>query len=169
MPLLNPDHLLDQAERLISSPSRGAPRQADLRRAISNAYYAVFHAILAQAADDLIGSTHRSSSRYALIYRSVDHRSLRNLCEDVVKPKLPARYAKYALREGFGLDLVALAIAVIELQEKRYLADYDPLYRVGMSDTKSVIATSRRALIRFKSADRALRGTFLDLLLFSPR
>jgi hypothetical protein len=54
MPLLNPDHLFEQAERLLALSGAGAPRQADLRRAISNVYYAVLHAILAAAADAFV-------------------------------------------------------------------------------------------------------------------
>jgi len=50
----------------MAAPRGGAPRQADLRRAISSAYYAVFHAIMAEAADDFVGSTHRHTPRYAL-------------------------------------------------------------------------------------------------------
>lgn len=77
MAVLNPDHLLEQADRLLAPPGGGAPRQVDLRRAISNAYYSLFHAVLTDAADDFVGSTHRQSPRYALVYRSVDHKSLR--------------------------------------------------------------------------------------------
>ena len=54
MATLNPDHLLDQAERLTTAPGSGPPRQADLRRAISTAYYAVFHAIATDAADQFV-------------------------------------------------------------------------------------------------------------------
>ena len=109
MPVLNPDHLLEQADRLIAPPGGGAPRQADLRRAISNAYYGVFHAIVTEAADDFVGKTQRQTPRYALLYRSIDHRSLRTLCEDVVKTTLPAKYSKYQPSGGFGPDLLALA------------------------------------------------------------
>ena len=108
MAVLNPDHLLDQADRLITPPGGGAPRQADLRRAISNAYYAVFHAVVTQAADDFVGKSHRASPRYALVYRSVDHQSLRKLCKDVKKTTLPAKYSEYSPRGGFGPDLIAL-------------------------------------------------------------
>ena len=57
MSVPDPDHLLDQADRLIASTGGGTARQVDLRRAISNAYYALFHAVTAQAVDDLVGST----------------------------------------------------------------------------------------------------------------
>lgn len=169
MAVLNPDHLLDQADRLITPPGGGAPRQADLRRAISNAYYAVFHAVVTQAADDIVGRTHRASPRYALVYRSIDHKSLRKLCNDVKKPTLPANYSKYSPRGGFGPDLIALATAVIDLQEKRHLADYDPLFRARMSDAVLAVATGRTALYRSRNASRTLRKAFLSLLLFSPR
>ncbi len=169
MAVLNPDHLLDQADRLIAPPGGGAPRQADLRRAISNAYYAVFHAVVAQAADDIVGITHRASPRYGLVYRSIDHKSLRKLCEDAKKTALPAKYSKYCPRGGFGPDLIALANAVVDLQEKRHLADYDTLFRVKMSDAVLAVATGRTALDRFRNANRTSRKAFLSLLVFPPR
>ncbi len=169
MPVLNPDHLLEQADRLITPPGGGAPRQADLRRAISNAYYAIFHAVVAEAADVLVGKTHRASPRYALVYRSIDHKSLRELCENVKKKTLPEKYSKYSPKGGFGSDLIALAAAVVDLQEKRHLADYDPLFRVRMSDAVLAVATGRTALSRFKNASRPSRKAFLSLLVFSPR
>jgi hypothetical protein len=48
--ILNPDHLLEQADKLISPPAAGPPRQVDLRRAISSAYYGLFHSCLTAAA-----------------------------------------------------------------------------------------------------------------------
>ena len=137
--------------------------------AISNAYYAVFHAVVTQAADDFVGRTHRASPRYALVYRSIDHKSLRKLCEDVKKPTLPAKYSTYSPRGGFGADLIALATAVVDLQEKRHFADYDPLFRVRMSDAVLAVATGHTALFRFRNANRTSRKAFLTLLVFPPR
>lgn len=168
MAVLNPSHLLEQADRLIA-PLAGAPRQADLRRAISTAYYALFHAVLTEAADDFVGSTHRDTSRYALVYRSVDHRSLRTICEDVVKTRLPARYLRYEPRGGFGPDIRAFATAVIDLLERRHAADYDPLFRARTAEALLAVATSRAALDKFRRAPRVQRRAFVALLLFSPR
>lgn len=169
MAVLNPDHLLEQADRLIAPLGGGAPRHADLRRAISNAYYAVFHAVVTEAADDFAGKTHRHTPRYALVYRSIDHRSLRSVCEDVIKTALPAKYRMHEPRGGFGPDIRALATAVVDLQEKRHSADYDPLFRVGMSDALLAVATARTALDRLKSASGAKRRAFLSVVVFSPR
>jgi len=51
---LNPDHLFEQAERLVAPPPAGPPRQVDLRRAISAAYYGLFHFCLIAAADEFV-------------------------------------------------------------------------------------------------------------------
>jgi hypothetical protein len=169
MPVINPDHLLEQADRLVAAPVVGAPRQADLRRAISTAYYALFHAILTQAADDFVKQVHRQTARYELVYRSVSHKLLRTLCEDVGKRTLPGKYAKYAPAGGFGPDLVAVATAFVDLQEKRHSADYDPLFRVSTSDAVLAVATSRAALARFRNAPRPRMKAFLSLVIFSPR
>ncbi len=169
MAVLNPDHLLDQANRLAAAPAVGAPRQADLRRAVSSTYYAVFHAVVTEAADDFVGATKRHTPRYALVYRSIDHRSLRTICEDIVKDKLPKKYNKYEPKGGFGPDIEALANAVTELQEKRHVADYDPHYRAIRSDVILAVATGRTALVRFRSATRTRRKAFLSLVVFSPR
>lgn len=169
MPVLNPGHLLEQADRLVAPPGGGAPRQADLRRAISCAYYAVFHAILTEAADDFVGRTRRDTPRYALVYRSIDHRRLKSLCEDIQKERLPNKYSNYPPTGGFGAELQKLAIAVVDLQEKRILADYDPHLRVRASDAQLAGATARDALAFFRAATRAQRQAFLALLAFSPR
>jgi hypothetical protein len=168
MAVVNPDHLLSQADRLIA-PLAGAPRQADLRRAISGAYYALFHAVVTEVADEFVGRSQRHTPRYALVYRSVDHRALRTVCEDVVKTTLPTKYTKYVSRHGFGPNINALATAVVDLQEKRHAADYDPLFRVNMSDARLAVATSRTALTRFKRITSAQRKAFVSLLVFSPR
>tara|TARA_R110002167_G_scaffold357510_1_gene573031 strand:- start:871 stop:1380 length:510 start_codon:yes stop_codon:yes gene_type:complete len=169
MALLNPAHLLEQADQLVAPAAGGAPRQADLRRAISNAYYAVFHTVISQAADDFIGKAQRQNPRYALVYRSIDHRSLRELCKDIQKPTPPAKLKPYIPKFGLGSDLTALGAAVIDLQEKRLSADYDPLYRVRLSDASLAVATARTAIERFELANRAMRKVFLSLLAFSPR
>jgi hypothetical protein len=169
MPVLNPDHLLEQADRLIAPVGGGAPRQADLRRAISTAYYGVFHAIATEAADSFAGRTQRQSPRYALVYRSIGHRSLRGTCEDVIKTILPAKYVHYQPSGGFGLDIVALATAVIDLQEKRHAADYDPLFRARAAEAILAVETGRAGLSRLRNANPTRRRAFLSLVVFSPR
>src|SRR5205085_9551530 len=79
----NPEHFFEQAEQLVRSSGSSRPRQVDYRRAISNAYYGVFHATLTAAADTVVGRGARLSAHYLLVYRSVDHQVLRKLCEEI--------------------------------------------------------------------------------------
>lgn len=169
MPVLSPDHLLDQADRLLTPPGGGAPRQADLRRAISTAYYALFHAVLTAVADDIVGSTQRTSPRYASLYRSIDHRSLRTTCQQVLQKEPAPKYKPHVPADGFGDDLNSLANAVVELKDKREAADYDPVYRVTATDALLAVDTARKALARFRTAGRAQRKAFLWLIVFPPR
>jgi uncharacterized protein (UPF0332 family) len=169
MSVPDPDHLLDQADRLIVSTGGGTARHVDLRRAISNAYYALFHAVTAQAVDDLIGSRHRQTTRYRLVYRSVDHKTLRRLCEDVVKPTLPRRYSNYAPDGGFGPDLKFLATTLVQLQNQRHRADYDPLFAATRSSAIATVQKARKALVHFRKAEQALRRDLLTLAVFPPR
>lgn len=169
MTILNPDHLFEQAERLIGRPSSGPTRQVDIRRAISAAYYGLFHATLAGAADLFVGVTKRSSNLYALAYRSVDHGSFRDLCFEARKTQLPQKYRQYVTAGAFGANIQDFAGAAIDLQEKRHSADYDPSIRVKISDAILAIKTARDALVRFNAADSDQREAFLGLLLFRPR
>ena len=72
MPPLDPKELLDQARQLA-----GKAAQADLRRAISAAYYGLFHFFLTEAADMIVGADKTDMPYYSLVYRSVEHRQLR--------------------------------------------------------------------------------------------
>jgi len=90
--ILNPDHLFEQAEKLVAAQV-GRPRQADIRRAISAAYYGIFHAVITKAVDQFVGVTNRDESRYGLAYRSIDHRWLRELCDEVQKPTLRSKFS----------------------------------------------------------------------------
>ncbi|WP_428483813.1 hypothetical protein [Rhodopila sp.] len=120
MAILNPDHLFDQADKLVAPPPAGPPRQVDLRRAISSAYYGLFHYTLASLADEFVGVTQRATTRYVLVYRSVDHRTLRETCAEVQKQNPPQRYVRYFPANGFGANIQAFATATVELQEKRH-------------------------------------------------
>jgi hypothetical protein len=167
--ILNPDHLFEQADRLIASPPHGPPRQVDLRRAISSAYYGVFHAVLAAVANRFIGSTKQATSLYSLVYRSIDHHALRNLCLEVTKTNLSPKYIPHTPTGGFGAEIRGFAEGTIELQEKRHSADYDPSIRFNTSDAVLVIHVARTALAQFNSASADARDAFLSLLLFRPR
>ena len=169
MTLPNPDHYFEQAERLVAPASPGAPRQVDLRRAISNAYYGVFHAISASAANQFIGKSKQSTSQHSLLYRSIDHATLRNLCLELRNRKLSSKLGRHAPAGGFGSDIRAFAAAVLDLQQSRHDADYDPSTRYQRSESVAAIRAARDALVSFETASEIEREAFLSLLVFKPR
>jgi hypothetical protein len=89
--------------------------------------------------------------------------------EGVKKPTLAAKYAPHAPSNGFGQNIIAFAAAILELQEKRHAADYDPMIRVRSSDAVLAVRTARAALESFNQASSTRRKAFLSLLLFQPR
>lgn len=167
--ILNPNHLLDQAEKLIAPPPAGPPRQVDIRRAISAAYYSVFHAKLAAAADQYVGVVHRGTNRYALVYRSIDHQKVKEICGKVKSPAVPRDISPYSPSAGFDSDIRGFASVLYELQQKRHDADYNPSIRVRTSDARLAISAARYALHRLQAANSASREAFLALLLFRVR
>lgn len=121
------------------------------------------------AADEFVGVTQRATSRYALVCRSVDHRTLKEVFGEAQKPTPPARYVPYLPVGGFDTHIQTFAMAVIELQLARHLADYDPLPRLRTSDAELAIGTARSAIRGFLAAGDEHRKAFLTLLVCPPR
>jgi hypothetical protein len=169
MAVVDPIHLLEQADRLVQAPAAGAPRQADLRRAISSSYYAVFHFTAAALADEFVGRTQRNSPRYAAIYRSLDHGKLKSVCIGVPKSTPSSTVARLVPANGFGDNVIDFAATIVQLQEERHRADYDPSYRVRTSDARVHILAARRAIRRYQRANTDRKKAFLTLLLAHSR
>jgi hypothetical protein len=81
-----PKDLLDQAERLLSQePKR--PKQARLRRAISTAYYALFHLLVSEATKRMAP---RSPKYLDLqMQRAFDHVAMKDVCSSFAGGALP--------------------------------------------------------------------------------
>jgi uncharacterized protein (UPF0332 family) len=139
----------------IASPRR--PRQADLRRAVSTAYYALFHAIAKDAADLLVGSgPARADRAWVHAYRGLDHGFAKNACKEV--PKL-----------GFAHSIAICASEFIALQEVRHSADYDPRARFTRADALQWAARADAAITTLRVAPRRDRKAFAVHLLLRRR
>jgi uncharacterized protein (UPF0332 family) len=75
--MVDPQELIAVARLLLGENNRGAPNQTRLRRAISTAYYALFHSIVRSAADAFVGARHRQTPRYETVYRGFEHRRMK--------------------------------------------------------------------------------------------
>jgi hypothetical protein len=156
-----PEDLLEQADRLTIE---GAS-ETNFRRAISNAYYALFDLALTAAADMVVGDDQRASPRYSLVYRSVDHKHLRTLCRKV-SATVPQNVALTPVG-GFGI-LADFARITLNLSERREEADYDPSKHFTLTDATLEIANARQAIEWFRQSSEQ-HEAFLTMLLFKGR
>lgn len=103
---------------------RGRPKQASLRRAVSCAYYALFH-LLASEGAALIGSKLGKEARIKL-RRAFVHADMKAVCATYggVQSRFPPHLAPL-LTFPLDTELQALAKLFLALQERRHLADYD--------------------------------------------
>lgn len=101
--------LIDAAQTLLNEGSRSS---AYRRRAVSTAYYAVFHALAKLCADYVTRSASRSTTEYLRVYRSLDHGPLK------------AAFGQSPLKDNRALS--RLGAIVVRLQAERHRADYLP-------------------------------------------
>ena len=169
MAILNPGHLLDQAGLLVSATPGRKPRQVNLRRAISAAYYAVFHQILIATADEFVGKASRNDARHSLVYRSIDHGTIRRLCDEASRPSPTPRYRKFLSEHGFEVNIRNFANIFLRLQTQRHEADYDPSQQFSTVDVLFSIHLAESAIKAFSAAGVDSQKLFLTLLVFPPR
>ena len=136
---------------------------------MSAAYYALFHFVTTSLADEFVGMIHRSSARYSLVYRSVDHRALRELCTSLAKTTPPQKLMPFLPARSIERNLVVFANSVTDLQDQRHRADYDPRARYRTAEVATIIETGRSGVRRFQHSSDATRRSFLTLLLCPPR
>lgn len=161
--------LLASARLLLGENNKGAPNQIRLRRAISTAYYALFHAITRAATDAAIGARHRQTPRYELFYRGFEHRRMRGSCEAVDKPKMAAKDCKALGLEAVTPELRDVANAFVNLQMKRHWADYAPSGKVTRSEARDLLDLAELGIKQLAAADAEQRKNFLVFLMISAR
>jgi uncharacterized protein (UPF0332 family) len=143
--------------RKLANASPNKPRQADLRRAMSTAYYALFHAMAKDAADMLVGvGPNRPDKAWTQTYRSLQHGDAKSACESVRNLNFPN-------------TIKTCADAFVALQQKRHDADYDPDYRVLRADALDAIQQAEDAIRNLKASSKRDRRAFAVQILIKKR
>ena len=128
--------LLEQARHLANREPKN-PRQASLRRAVSSAYYALFHLLVSEATlrlipNDPAGLRFQSG-------RAFDHGNMKNACksfanQNIVDPNNQNNII-HLIAIPLEPELISVAAAFVDLQEARHRADYNlslPFERVAV-------------------------------------
>ena len=143
--------LLEAAERRQSS--------THLRRALSTAYYAMFHCLARVSADRLIRSrgAARDAAAWLHVYRSLQHRHANRQCLDAralaAHPEVIQRFATY----------------FAGLQEQRHQADTNPAAVFKTADVRRRIHTAAEEIRLFEGASETDQAAFAAWVLLVAR
>lgn len=157
---MNPRDLIRIARQLAAGAvggNRGRPRQAELRRAVSATYYALFHALALCGANLLAGSD-RNRASWQQAYRALEHGHARNQCND--------RSAMGA----FPVEMRYFGNCFVLMQDLRQQADYSPNATFARDRVMQLIDESEEAIVALESAAVSDRRAFaLHVLLRRQR
>src|SRR3981081_1933135 len=113
--------LLDQASHLALRESR-RPRQASLRRAVSSAYYALFHLLVEEGARRF--TPPQPAQMRLQVRRAFAHGDMRNVCRQFAAGST-SRATAQLLQAAIEPQLRQVAQVFVELHDARHEADYD--------------------------------------------
>ena len=156
------EEMLDHATLLIEFDLPNDPKQVNLRRSVSAAYYALFHLLTIEASSNWRHERHRH--RFA---RFFDHGRMKNCCIG-----LPDRLRKHMGKTPSDAEtqiashLKYVAATFVRLQEERHLADYDHSEEWSRSDAYQMVSIAKAAVEAWTIvSDTAIAQDFLlDLL-----
>lgn len=157
--------LLDVASHL-AKRDRGRPRQANLRRAVSTAYYAVFHLLTDAVARRLVGASSERTGLREATRRALGHGHMKDVAKGFGSGAPKAPWAR-ALNGPVGQDVQRVANAFVALQEARHRADYDLGTPFTRQETLAAVQLAREAFAAWEKT-RSSEGArvFLVALAF---
>lgn len=129
----------------------------DLRCAVSLIYYALFHWLANCAADALAGATRPRDRSWTRVYRSLQHRQVREQCRKGRRPG------------GLPSSIHRFAAAIVVIQAMRHSADYDPDARFAKSDVAAFLEMANRAIRDLEGATPAEKRALAIHVLFRER
>ena len=159
---MSPANLIATARTLVSASSRETdPEQSQthLKRAVSTAYYAMFHAVCANAAallsDEIANSA--ASAAWLQAYRGPEHTHVRNQCRNA------------GLMAAFPPEISNFAQNFVQIQSYRNQADYNPRSDFSLSDVLEIIDDAERAINELSSASEGTHRAFAITILLRNR
>jgi uncharacterized protein (UPF0332 family) len=145
------EELLEHARFLANLDPR-ATTQANIRRAISAAYYAVFHLLAAEVAAQVSPDVPRGLRERT--QRALNHTHMLKVAKAFSQPG--AKRAKdlpddVVLPDPISMELASIADIFQELQEARHTADYDVLKQFDPDDAVTLVRKAERVFDNWKT------------------
>lgn len=152
--------LLEQVQHL-ARRERRRPRQAGLHRAVSSAYYALFHMLISEATSRLV-AVPALRNRFARAFERAD---MKRASQAFVNPQANQLAA---LTGGLPVppNLQQVAETFVELQERRHDADYNVARSFTRSEVADLVAQVKQAFLNWQSVrGDPVAGIYLTALL----
>ncbi len=155
--MIDPQELIDACYKLVPQTATAQPSDADLRRAISTAYYALFHTLAASNADLIAGQPQSDIPSYAWdrVYRCLDHGRTQNNLRGILN-RLSQNGQNFAR-------------IFIDLKDQRDEADYNPNAPIIQSHTLNAISRAETAIRDFAQLSEEERRLIAAQSLFDRR
>jgi uncharacterized protein (UPF0332 family) len=131
------DDLIRHAIFLSDLNPQDEPKQVDLRRAVSSAYYALFHLLTTEAAQNWKHDGQRN--RFA---RMFDHGRMKACSSKTSSRAIPVDPTEIPI----ATDLKLVAESFVKLQQARHTADYDNSKAWSRTQVYEVIAQAEDAM-----------------------
>jgi uncharacterized protein (UPF0332 family) len=132
--------LLEQSKHLLNRESR-RPKQASLRRAVSSAYYSLFHLLIYEACKTLVVD----EDTIGMIARAYDHGKMSKISKSFAMGDLPRKLRPLKstfsdpARKPIVDRLKSVARTFVDLQDARHEADYNLRKRFNRAEVKDLI------------------------------
>nr|WP_294543481.1 hypothetical protein [uncultured Rhodopila sp.] len=157
----DPSALLAVARLLLSAEPESPASDARLRRAVSTAYYALFHKVLRSGAECFMGAGKQQTAGYGLLYRSFNHGRMKSVCGSLSVQTLGKTLRQQLGRTAVSQDMRDFAGAFVTLQDARHVADYDLAADFNLLASTGLVETAGFAIAAF---DRTLPEEKADVL-----
>ena len=150
---MRPYDLFVHAERLLQFD----PTEADIRRAASASYYALFHVLTSVSAQTLgAGKQDFTDS----LRRRFDHSAMREACDAIRRPDSVLAPSP---------ALASVAVTFIDLQTLRHRADYDLVTPVLIDEARDALQSSHEIAIIWALIADTEEGRVFSVLLLMGR
>lgn len=167
--MLRPNEFIDLARLLARTDHGDLVEDAQMRRSVSTSYYALFHTVLTAAAERLFGAGEADTAGYAILYRTFNHGTMKQVCDGIARGELNLSLRQQLRRSSVHSDLRDFAISFVDLQARRQQADYDPYLQLSREDAETALDIAERAIAAFHRAPVDERADVLALMLGGGR
>lgn len=148
------DELLECARRRLSTEA-SKKLEGELRRATSDLYFAMFHAVCGGVVEPIGTGTETTAFRelFQSLYRMADHGRIERHAREVAAPA-----------SGFSDPLRQFARQLSAMKNKREQADYDPLAKINLSTVRNDLQSIESLVKAYWDEDPTKRAQFAMFL-----